>query len=145
MAAKRKNSKPNPTDFDGRDKPDFAADWFQSDRAQKKEKAKDKPSEDTARLSEALNNQVQLKLEQMKAALTKEAEEAEAKQAGKGPGRKPVTSKTLQRRADQKKFTEDEKENLSFAELFNPTDSEEESFEDLLDDNALDWRKFKDE
>lgn len=145
MAAKRKQGKPvSPVD-DGRDKPDFAADWFHPERAQKKEKAKDNTSDDSAKLSEALNNQVQRKLEAMKAELTKEAELAEAKQALTSKAKRPASSKGKATGTASRKFTDDEKDNLSFAELFNPSDPEDESFEELLDESALDWRKFKDE
>ncbi|KPV43606.1 DUF3886 domain-containing protein [Alicyclobacillus ferrooxydans] len=137
---------------DGRDKPDFAADWFGNDERRQRAEArkqgakdKDKDSDAQATLAQALKGDMADKLKQMKASLEEEAaqKEARAKQGQVKPraaAGSAAKHRTGQRRHDD--GTESD-EAESFAELFNPMPADEESFERLLDDSKLDWRSFK--
>lgn len=141
---KRKGGAPRSVE-DGRDKPAFAADWFASAHASNAEPKKAKPdvAEQAATLSDHLDSRIASKLQAMKATLV-QAEEVARANPGKRPGG-PAAGANKRPVAGTKGNAESSDiEKVSFGELFNPTDPDEESFETMLKDSKLDWRSFKD-
>ncbi|MFD1673427.1 hypothetical protein [Alicyclobacillus fodiniaquatilis] len=114
------------------DKPDYAMDII---RDAPKKKAPEKPKEETFHLGDAIGGQAAAKLTQLKAQL---AEVEEKKPEKIQPKTKQKAGRTTEERlADNP--------DLSFAELFDPQEDDEGSFDELLKSSKLDWRYFKDE
>lgn len=140
-----------PADFNGSDKPAFAADWFRDDRPAKP-KSQSTPSSDAEKgptLKDALGQGVSEKLARLKETI----EAAQARQnsaqdqpstrvGGVGDRSKPSEQKGRSFRSQDDSAESSERE-LSFAELFDPVDPDEESFEDMLQKSKMDWRRFK--
>lgn len=103
--------------------------------ADKPKKApKEKPKEDAFHVGDTIGDQAASKLAALKAKLEDVADKQQQVKAAKP--QKPV--RTAKERLD-------ENPDLSFAELFDPQEDEEASFDELLKDSKLDWRYFKDE
>ncbi|QSO49100.1 hypothetical protein [Alicyclobacillus mengziensis] len=142
---------------DGRDKPDFAADWFgkteqkaEGHAESQKHGAKKDADESQPTVAQFLGNDMASRLRQMKAALEEEASRQEKKSAqgeksssrsaaGKGAAGKGRAA--LQQDPDER--DKDVREDASFAELFDPAPADDEPFEQMLDKSKLDWRSFK--
>ncbi|MFB5190374.1 hypothetical protein [Alicyclobacillus fastidiosus] len=130
MSKKSKQHKRR-TDVDLFDKPDYAMDVV----ADKPKKApKEKPKEEAFHVGDTIGDQAASKLAALKAKLEDVADKQQQVKAAKP--QKPV--RTAKERLD-------ENPDLSFAELFDPQEDEEASFDELLKDSKLDWRYFKDE
>ncbi len=110
------------------DKPDYAADWFRPAPKPVKPKA---DADAQLHVADFLDSDAAAKLAKLKA----EMESAEKP----SPAKKGTSAKRVAplRRADG-----DDAE-LSFAELLNPSDEDEEDFSKLLEESRLDWRAFK--
>lgn len=119
------------------DKPDYAADY-----PVRKAKAKEK-DDDKAHVKEHLQGNVLNKLNRLKATLQKkEASVTDSKGQTTKRGAKPVQNRNHGgTNNNAQAATPDEKK--SFAELFEPEEEDDVSFEDMLKDSKLDWRKFK--
>lgn len=115
---------------EGLDKPAWAADVMTAPEKPQKPVKK----ETDIFLEERLGTGMLDKLAQLKAKVVAEEETAKVKAV---PVKKKTSGKTAKERlADDP--------DASFAELFDPQDSEgEEGFEDLLNDSKLDWQHFK--
>jgi hypothetical protein len=113
------------------DKPDYAADWFRPEP--KPVKAKD---ESLLSVEDHLSQSTVKKLAALKDAMAAESQEQNAQKVnGKSARRAEAKHGQSAERVD-----DGEK---SFAELFDPVDEDDESFEDLLEKSKLDWRAFK--
>lgn len=112
------------------DKPDYAADVIQEKRKEKKPAIK----ETDIFVEERLNQKDLQSLAKIKERLLAEANQSTEKQI--------VQKKKIAGKSAREKIADDP--NVSFADLFDPADDDEHSFEDLLQDSKLDWRKFKD-
>ncbi|QSO54360.1 hypothetical protein JZ785_11670 [Alicyclobacillus curvatus] len=153
---------------DGRDKPDFAADWF-GKQGQKvagktpsgKQDTKKNADDAQPTVEQFLGNDMTARLRQMKAALEEEASREAQKSAGgeksssrsathKGPSGNGFADRnsggrgSATRRHDGDETQRDIREDASFAELFDPAPADDDSFEDMLGKSKLDWRSFKD-
>lgn len=115
-------------DHSGSDKPDYAADLFRAEKKQKKKPVTQDDSE--VSLQDRLDKGMVDKL----AALKKQMENV--------PQPKPSAVKPASPRKEVKPSTVDDGA-ASFAELFDPQEKDESSFEDLLQSSKLDWRSFK--
>jgi hypothetical protein len=115
-------------DHTGSDKPDYAADLF---RDEKKEKKKPVTQDDAeVSVQDRLDQGMVAKLAALKA------------QMQDVPKSKPSPLKPAPPRKDLKPSPVDDGA-ASFAELFDPQEKDESSFEDLLQSSKLDWRSFK--
>jgi hypothetical protein len=112
------------------DKPDYAADTI----LEKKKEKKPAVRETDIFVEEQLNQKTLQSLSRMKEQLLADANKPAGKQTGL---KKKVAGKSA-----SEKIAEDP--NVSFADLFDPADDDEHSFEDMLKDSKMDWRKFKD-
>ncbi|QQE80299.1 hypothetical protein [Alicyclobacillus sp. SO9] len=117
------------------DKPDYAADYpVQKAKAEKKE-------DDKAHVQEHLQGSVLEELSRLKSKLEKEAASADTK--GEKLQRGSPSLRQDKRAGSSKQVRETPDEKKSFAELFEPQEEEDVSFEDILKESKLDWRKFK--
>ncbi len=154
MGKQRKRRGALSQDFSGGDKPEYAADWFRAEKPKKP--AAEKKAEESGQTSvedhlgqPALAALAKLKAEMAEAAAKQEAAKA-AKVAGEKVAHKVDPSRTRNSvTKNRTKFAavtqEDESEReASFAELFDPVEPDDASFEELLKKSKLDWRAFKD-
>ncbi|WP_206916342.1 hypothetical protein [Alicyclobacillus suci] len=131
--SKKSKQKRNKTEQDVFDKPEYAMDIV----VDKPKKApKEKPKEEAFHVGESIGDKVATKLTELKAQLEEMA--AAVKEAPAKAKRRAKTSRTAKERLE-------DNPDLSFAELFDPEDDEEVSFDELLKDSKLDWHHFKDE
>lgn len=130
MAKKRKGNRSGHQGERDLMKPDYAMDKLEPPKKPEKEK----PKEEAFHVGESVGGSTAALLAQLKEQLTVAEEEAKPK--------KEVKQKRVARSAEERLS---ENPDLSFAELFDPTDDEESSFDELLKDSKLDWRFFKDE
>ncbi|MCL6452227.1 MAG: hypothetical protein K6T78_01225 [Alicyclobacillus sp.] len=143
-SAKRRPAGHGPED--GRDKPDFAADWFApSDRRRPNRQAPAAPdaADGAAKLSERLDASTTAGLERMKQRLLA-AERPAPKRASAGAGDRAGHGRggsAPSPRAGRDASVEDD--GRSFQELFDPQEEDTASFEELLNESKLDWQKFK--
>lgn len=146
MSARKSRQQPSRPVEDGSDKPDFAADLFRKESPRKQPKRADeekgKEADTAAHVSDSLDDSVTSKLRAMQADLEKQAASQKAVREGKGPARASGSEPSNQAGRDARDNRSD-KDNLSFSELFDPQEPDKASFEDLLKDSKLDWRKFK--
>lgn len=127
-----KKRKPLRSNQEIHDKPDFAADWFVGEP---KKKEKPKPRDESAvSVGDHLSDGLMKRLEAMKAAM-----EAEAAPAPAAKG----TAKSMGGNKKPRAVRVEDDGEKSFAELFDPEEESEDSFEELLGDSKLDWRSFK--
>lgn len=112
------------------DKPDYAADMIQEKKKEKKPAVK----ETDIFVEERLNHKDLQNLAKIKEQLLAEANRSSEKRT--------VQRKKTSGKSAREKIADDP--NVSFADLFDPVDDDEHSFEDLLKDSKLDWHKFKD-
>jgi len=117
------------------DKPAYAADRM--DVKPKPESAKRGDETESFLLRDAMNADVAARLAALKSALV---EEAQARPVTQQQQKK---EKAAKRRPAAERLAENP--DLSFAELFDPADDDDVSFEEMLADSKLDWRSFKDE
>ncbi|GMA58578.1 hypothetical protein C7445_10469 [Alicyclobacillus sacchari] len=117
------------------DKPVYAADRM--DPKPKRESAKRGDEAESFLLRDAMKSDVATRLAALKNALVEEAQARpdvpQAHKKAKAAKRRPATERLA------------ENPDLSFAELFDPADDDDVSFEEMLADSKLDWRSFKDE
>lgn len=97
-----------------------------------------KPKEETFHVSDTLKGSTAAQLTKLKENLTEKEEEKKPAQSAKTKSKEKRPNRSAKERLE-------ENPDLSFAELFNPADDEESSFEDMLSESKLDWRFFKDE
>lgn len=115
------------------DKPDYARDIVVAPQKQKKHV----PNETDIFVAERLKNETKQELAKMKDKLLIQQQENKEDSQQKRKGIVPSVRKTAKER-----IMEDN--DLSFAELFDPAPDDELSFEEMMNDSKLDWRKFKD-
>lgn len=113
------------------DKPAYAMDVFPE---KPKKPEPERPKEEVFHVGDAIGGQVASRLEQLKAQLT-ESEAAKVPQ-------KATPIKPTKRSAKERL---DEDPNLSFADLFDPQEDDDESFDSLLKSSKLDWQQFKED
>lgn len=135
MGNQRKHKSRTKRDEEGMDKPSYAADVLLSPKKPSKPVRK----ETDIFLEEHLGQNAVKRLEDMKQQLLTQEEEMARQTEIQKPGQ-PLP-KQRKKSADEKIL---EDPNLSFAELFDPTDEEDQDFAELLNDSKLDWRYFKD-
>lgn len=142
---------------DGRDKPDFAADWFgkagqkaEGHAQSQKQGVKKDSDESQPTVAQFLGNDMASRLRQMKTALEEEATRQEKKSAQgeklssrSATGQGPAGKSRVALRPDPDEAEKDVREDASFAELFDPAPADDESFEQMLDKSKLDWRSYK--
>lgn len=133
---KRNNRKRSENDND-LVKPEYAMDKMEP----KAKPEPEKPKEETFHVGDALRDSTAVQLAKLKESLTTAEEEKKPRPAPSG--KTATKTKRSSNRSAEERFAENP--DLSFAELFDPAEDEESSFEDLLEDSKLDWRFFKDE
>lgn len=142
----------------GKDKPEYAADWFREAEKPRQPKPEQQgQSADAAAgssVAEHLGKTAMDALTKLKAQMAQTAAQEEAAAAAKRSGSAARTSSRA--RAGEKakrpgRFDTDAgqdddasgKSDASFAELFDPQEPDEKSFEELLGKSKLDWHAFK--
>ncbi|WDL98052.1 hypothetical protein [Alicyclobacillus sp. ALC3] len=154
MGKQRKRPGALSQDFSGGDKPEYAADWFREEKPKKP--AADKKVEENGQtlMQDHLGQSALAALAKLKAEMAAVAAKEEAAKAAKVAGEK-VAHKVDSGRTpnsvvkNRSKFaaatqTEESEREASFAELFDPAEPDDASFEELLKKSKLDWRTFKD-
>lgn len=126
-------------DWNGADKPDYAADLFRP--PVRHPEAKKDADDSRATVRDRLDGGALAKLETWKAELERSA--AANKPAPQTTQRDRSERSTGAAARNASARSESQANPLSFAELFDPQDKTEESFADLLDKSKLDWHKFK--
>ncbi|MDQ0190912.1 hypothetical protein JI721_02815 [Alicyclobacillus cycloheptanicus] len=149
-----------PQDFSGADKPDYAADLFRDDKPAKQKTSSDKKpeAEPAATLKDRLGAGALAQLTQLKQAMqAAQAQGAGAAKAKPGTRDPSGTAGTAGERgglrtnrqhghaaqAADRGSEQQADQDLSFAELFDPVEPDDESFEEMLQKSKLDWRHFK--
>ncbi|WAH35809.1 hypothetical protein [Alicyclobacillus dauci] len=128
--AKRTKQGHRRTRTDDMDKPAYAMDVI-PDKPKKPEK--EKPKEEAFHIGDTIGGQAAEKLAQLKSQLADvEMDKTKAKEKPK-------------RKVQSAKERLEENPDLSFAELFDPQEDDEQSFDELLKSSKLDWHHFKDE
>ncbi len=112
-------------------KPDYAADTVMKPLKMKKPV----PKETDIFVSDCLNNKTLQSLTKMKNQLLVDGEKSNGQSKQNSMGVDRVQKKSASQRIA-------EEPDLSFAELFDPSDEDEQSFEEILANSKLDCRKF---
>lgn len=114
------------------DKPDYAMDRMIQ---KKQEPVVTKPKEEQFLLEDSIPSYAMMKLTKLKEQLSTE-------ETAKLPKQPAKPEKKKQRSAAERL---EDNPDLSFAELFDPADEEDASFDELLNASKLDWKYFKDD
>lgn len=112
------------------DKPAYAMDVIQE---KPKKPEPERPKEESFHVSDSIGGRAADELARLKAQLTEQAEPKKPSPA--------VTPMKSGKRSAQERLDEDP--NLSFADLFDPQEDDEQSFDELLKSSKLDWQYFK--